>query len=163
LHKSAFGAVVLIVISVTLAATFYCGAAQSSTNEKANSNSIVTASAGVDGAISPNGVFSISYGGSQFFTVTPDRGYAINQVLMNGTSILRAGVNLINPYSFTVQNITGATTISATFTVVPSGDPSSIMTSYQNQLIFVVVLVLLLSALAILYYRRHRKTTNLKQ
>jgi len=155
--------VVLIVISITLVATVHCGAAQSSTNETADSNPIVTASAAVDGTISPNGVFSISYGGSQVFTATPDKGYAINQVLMNGTSALRAGVNLISPYSFTVQNITGATTISATFTVVPSGDPSSIMTSYQNQLIFVVVLVLSLLALATLYYRRHRKTTDLNQ
>ena len=163
MHKSVFGVLALIVISITLAATVHFGAAQSSKNEIANSNPIVNASAGVDGTISPNGVFSISYGSSQVFTVTPDKGYAINQVLMNGTSALRAGVNLISPYSFTVQNIKGATTISATFTVVPSGDPSSIMTSYQNQLIFVVVLVLLLLALAILYYRRHRKTTNLSK
>jgi len=124
----------------------------------ASSHPIVTASAGVGGTISPNGVFSLSYGVSQVFTVKPDNGNVIDQVLMNGTSALRGGVNRSSPYSFTVQNVTGTTTISATF--APSGDPSSIMLSYQNQLISVVVLVLSLLTLAILSYRRHRKTLS---
>jgi len=149
--------VALIAISMTLVATVHCGAAQSGTNEIANSNPIVTASAGVGGTISPNGVFSLSYGGSQVFTVTPDKAYIINQVLMNGTSVLRDGINVVSPYSFTVQNVTGTTTIPATFTVPPSTDSStSNNLSLTNQII-AAVLVLSLLAVAILTRRKRNK------
>ena len=161
-RKSAFGIVALVAISIILVATVHCGAAQSSTNEIANSNPIVTASAGVGGTISPNGVFSLSYGGSQVFTVAPDKGYIINQVLMNRTSALRDGIILNNPYSFTVQNVTGTTTISATFTLFASSSPPSTDTGVSNNLsltnqIIAVVLVLSLLAVAILTKRKRNK------
>jgi hypothetical protein len=153
---------VSIVISIVLVTTVHCGAAQSSTNEMANSNPVITASAGVDGTISPSGVFSITYGGNQVFTVTPDKKYAIGQVLVNSTSALQAGIALVNPYSFTVQNITGTTTISATFATILSTD-SSTPPSYPNLLNLAIVLVVFLSLFAVAVIVRHRKTANLKQ
>ena len=158
MRKSAFGIVALMAISITLVATVHCGAAQSSTNEIANSNPVVTASAGVGGTISPNGVFSLSHGGSQVFTVTPDNGYIINQVLVNGTSALRDGIILNNPYSFTVQDVTGTTTISATFAVPPSTDSStSNNLSLTNQIIAVVLLLSLLAAAIIIKRKRNKQ------
>jgi hypothetical protein len=147
--------VALIVIFIILVATVHCEAAQSGTNEIANVNPIVTASAGFGGTISPNGVFSISYGDSQVFTVTPDNGYVINQVLINGTSALQHGI--AHTYSFTVQNVTGTTTISATF--IPSGGPG-LPPSYPNLLnlaVVLVVLVLSLLAVAMLKKRKHQR------
>ena len=152
----------LIVISITLVATVHCGAAQSGTNEKSNGNVTITASAGGNGTISPNGTISLNYGGSQVFTVTPDKKYAIGQVLVNSTSALQAGIALVNPYSFTVQNITGTTTISATFATILSTD-SSTPPSYPNLLNLAIVLVVFLSLFAVAVIVRHRKTANLKQ
>jgi len=81
----------------------------------------VNATAGVDGSISPSGIVSLSYGGSQAFTLTPNNGYHIANVSVNGTS-----VGAVSPY--TVQNVDGATTISATFapgsTPTPTATPT---------------------------------------
>ncbi len=77
----------------------------------------VIASAGTGGSISPSGVVSVNYGGSQGFTITPNTGYYITSVLVNGTSVGAVS-------SYTVQNINGATTISATFAPNPTPTPS---------------------------------------
>jgi type IV pilus assembly protein PilY1 len=69
----------------------------------------ITASAGAHGSISPSGTVAVNYGGNQVFTVTPDGGYRVDQVLVDGvTASLTAGA-----YSFT--NVTGPHTISVTF------------------------------------------------
>lgn len=125
-----------------------------------NSNPVVTSSAGVGGTISPNGVFTLNYGNSQVFIVKSDKGYVINQVLVNGTSALENGIHP-GTYSLTVQNVTGSTTISATF--APSGGPSSVMPSYQYELVFAVVLaasILLLFAVTTLKKRRQSMRAN---
>jgi hypothetical protein len=78
----------------------------------------ITASAGVGGSISPSGVTIVDYGGSQLFTIAPNVGYHIVDVLINGTSLGPVG-------SYIVSDVTGDTTISAsfafdTFTIVAS-------------------------------------------
>ena len=73
----------------------------------------ITASAGVYGAIAPSGVVSVNYGGSQTFNITPNTGYSILDVSVNGAS-----VGAVSAY--TVQNIQGPTTISATFAPNPT-------------------------------------------
>lgn len=78
----------------------------------------ITASAGVGGSISPSGVTIVDYGGSQLYTITPNLGYHIVDVLVNGTSLGSVG-------SYNVADVTGDTTISAsfaldTFTIVAS-------------------------------------------
>ena len=93
----------------------------------------VNASAGSGGSIVPSGVVSVKYGGSQTFTITPNTGYSILDVSVNGTSVGAVS-------SYTVQNIQGATTISATFAIntysltvnVGAGGSSSIPSQTVN-------------------------------
>jgi len=71
----------------------------------------VNATASFGGSISPSGIIAVSYGDNQTFNITPDRNYQIVAVYVNGTSIgAQSQVN--------VQNITGDTTIYATFNLI---------------------------------------------
>ena len=70
----------------------------------------VTASAGANGAIDPPGDVIVSYGGVQVFTITPDTGYYIADVLVDSIS-----VGTVDTYTFT--NVTADHTISATFAI----------------------------------------------
>jgi type IV pilus assembly protein PilY1 len=69
----------------------------------------ITASAGEHGSISPSGATAVNYGSSQTFTVTPNGGYRVNQVLVDGVT-----ASLTNN-AYTFSNVTGAHTISVTF------------------------------------------------
>jgi uncharacterized repeat protein (TIGR02543 family) len=69
---------------------------------------IITATAEPNGSITPSGSVNVSHGGNQTFTITPDEGYHITNVLVNGTSL-----GPITSYTFT--NVTSAHTISASF------------------------------------------------
>ena len=77
----------------------------------------INASATNGGSIAPSGIVSLTYGGSQAFTITPNTGYSIASVLVNGTSVGTAS-------SYTVQNVDGATTVSATFALNPTPTPT---------------------------------------
>ncbi|HUL44397.1 MAG TPA: hypothetical protein VLY03_08575, partial [Bacteroidota bacterium] len=68
----------------------------------------ITASAGSHGTISPSGSVNVSYGGSQLFTITPDSGYQVQGVLVDG---IQQGK--IPSYNF--PSVTANHTISATF------------------------------------------------
>src|SRR5215831_16987325 len=46
----------------------------------------ITASAGANGSISPNGVTTVNSGASQSYTITPDPGYHVADVLVDGVS-----------------------------------------------------------------------------
>jgi len=70
----------------------------------------ITASAGGNGTISPSGVVSVNYGGSQSFAITPNTGYHVADVLVNGSS-----VGAVTSYTF--NNVTANHTISATFAI----------------------------------------------
>ncbi len=47
----------------------------------------ITATAGAGGVISPEGTVSVKHGGSQTFTITPDDGYEIKDILVDGQSV----------------------------------------------------------------------------
>jgi hypothetical protein len=80
----------------------------------------IVASADSGGSISPDGNITVNYGGTQTFTITPDTGHKILDVIVNGQS-----KGKINTYTF--DNVTSDQTISATFetihyTIVASAD-----------------------------------------
>ena len=60
--------------------------------------------------IAPAGVTTVNYGGSQSYTITPDAGYHIADVLVDGSS-----VGAVTSYNFT--NVTANHTISASFAI----------------------------------------------
>ncbi|MCX6197679.1 MAG: lamin tail domain-containing protein [Bacteroidetes bacterium] len=73
-----------------------------------NTPSNITASAGTNGTISSVGVSSLACGGSKIYTITPDPGYAVSIVTVDGSS-----VGAVTTYTF--SNVTTAHTINATF------------------------------------------------
>ena len=68
----------------------------------------ISASAGSGGSISPSGSVPISCGGSQSFSISPNSGYYISNVYVDGGS-----VGAVSSYTF--ANVTSAHTISAYF------------------------------------------------
>ena len=72
----------------------------------------ITASAGTGGKISPSGTATVSYGDDKTYTITPNTGYKIESVIVDGVNKGAVG-------SYTFNDVTKAHTISATF--VPSG------------------------------------------
>ncbi len=99
---------------------------------------IITASAGTGGSISPSGSVSVTSGSNQTFTITPNSGYAVSFVTVDGASIGAAS-------SYTFTNVTTTHTIAASFiptytitaaagtggSISPSGSVS--VTSGSNQ------------------------------
>ena len=72
----------------------------------------ITASAGANGTISPSGVTTVNLGGSQTYTITPNTGFAVANVLVNNVS-----VGAVTTYTFSSVNT--PQTISVTFMVAP--------------------------------------------
>lgn len=70
----------------------------------------MTASAGANGAISFNGTVQAAYGTDLYYVITPNAGYSVLNVIVDGVS-----QGAISNYFF--QNITAPHTISASFTV----------------------------------------------
>ena len=68
----------------------------------------ITASAGANGTVSPNGVTSVNCGANQTYTIAANACYAIADVLVDGVS-----QGAVSTYTFT--NVTAVHTISATF------------------------------------------------
>ena len=96
------------------------------------------------GTISPE-TTNVNYGNTQEFTFTPTTGYNLTDVLMNGTSVMQ---NVENN-AYTVINVTGTTTLSATFAIntytitVTQGDngtvaPATLTVSYGGSQVFVI-------------------------
>lgn len=79
---------------------------------------IISAEAGEDGSISPNGEVPVLSGQDQAFTITPSEGYKIASVLVDGTEAKQDLVN--NVYTFT--NVSTVHTISASFEVLTTYD-----------------------------------------
>jgi len=72
----------------------------------------ITASSGANGAISPTGVTTVNYGGSQAYTITPVIKYHIDTLTVDGvTTTYPPKIN--SPYSF--SNVQDNHTISVTF------------------------------------------------
>ncbi len=81
-------------------------------------NPTISASAGANGAISPSGTFPVNYGSSQSFTITPNAGYYIDSVMVNGVS-----VGAVTSYTFT--NVQASDNIYAGFTLTPPSTTTS--------------------------------------
>ncbi|MES2657902.1 MAG: hypothetical protein V4689_04750 [Verrucomicrobiota bacterium] len=69
---------------------------------------IITSTAGTGGSISPSGSIDVNSGDSPTFTLTPDAGYYVDNVIVDGVS-----VGPVTSYTFT--NVTADHSISATF------------------------------------------------
>jgi len=70
----------------------------------------ISASAGAGGSISPSGAVSVLYGGDQSFSVTPNTGYHISSIIVNG-----GNQGAVSNYTF--YNVLGSHTIHATFAI----------------------------------------------
>ncbi len=70
----------------------------------------ITSSAGANGTISPNGTVNVPSGGTQAYTITPNSGYGIATVLVDGSPVA-------NTAKYTFTNVLLSHTISATFSV----------------------------------------------
>ena len=68
----------------------------------------ITASAGTGGTISPTGTVTVNRNASRSFTITPNKGYSIDRVIVDGSS-----VGAVSTYTF--SNVTANHTISASF------------------------------------------------
>ena len=69
----------------------------------------VTAEAGPNGSIDPNGTFEVTEGSTIDFTLLPDEGYVVDRVLVNGVETSFAGT------SFKLFNVSEATTVRVEF------------------------------------------------
>ena len=77
----------------------------------------IKATAGTNGSISPSGWTSVRDGRDQTFTITPDKGYAVAKVLVDGKS-----VGSVKSYTF--KNVTKDHTIEAIF-MKSNGNPQT--------------------------------------
>jgi hypothetical protein len=71
----------------------------------------ITATAGVGGSIDPAGDVLVAYGGNQTFTITPETGYLVSDVLVDEVS-----VGDVTEYTFT--NVMSDHTIEASFELI---------------------------------------------
>jgi len=68
----------------------------------------ITATAGANGTISPNGAVSVTAGGSKTFTISPSSGYVIDTLTVDGLEVTAAT-------SYTFSDVNANHTIEATF------------------------------------------------
>ena len=83
----------------------------------------INATAGANGSITPNGNSTVAYGGSKSYTITPNAGYEVNAVTVDGINM-----GAITSYTFT--NVTANHTINATFKMVDCDVPTFLYTSH---------------------------------
>lgn len=72
----------------------------------------INAVAGSNGSISPAGVTSVNYGSSQLYTMTPNAGYQIATVTVDGSAVASSA-------TYTFSNVTASHTITVTFSPLP--------------------------------------------
>jgi hypothetical protein len=71
----------------------------------------ITGSSGTGGSVTPSGTMTLTHGSNQTYTISPNTGFEISDVTVDGTS-----VGPVSSYTFT--GITAGHTISATFSVI---------------------------------------------
>ena len=81
----------------------------------------ITSSTGSNGSISPSGSVFVNHGASQTYTITPNKGYKISDVLVDGVSVGAVG-------SYTFSAVTAGHVILASFT---ANSPLYSTTSYN--------------------------------
>lgn len=84
----------------------------------------ITATAGVNGSISPNGVTQVAAGATQTYNISPATCYSIADVLVNGVS-----VGAVSTFTFT--DVNGDQTISATF-ILNAPIPAPMVAGFVN-------------------------------
>jgi len=114
--SSSFLEGVLSGVSVTpltagIGKTFTVAASGKTGSATIDVNPVITASAGVNGSISPSGATVVTYNANQTFAIAPNANYAISDVVVDSTTHLGALT------SYTFNNVTANHTISATFTI----------------------------------------------
>ncbi|HUN64743.1 MAG TPA: T9SS type A sorting domain-containing protein [Bacteroidota bacterium] len=100
-------------VAVTPAATYTFSAITASHSIRAVfaiNQYAITASAGTNGSIAPQGTVMVSYGGSQTFTFTPSTGYHVGSLTVDGISQAVAS-------SYTFTGVVAAHTIRVTFAI----------------------------------------------
>src|SRR5208283_2680155 len=70
----------------------------------------ITATAGLNGSISPNGTVNVNYGVNQIFTITSNTSYHIDSVFIDNNYVGNSSLD-------TVKNVTASHTISVTFAI----------------------------------------------
>jgi len=100
---------------VTITATSQDG--KSGTSNSFNVNPVITtSSAGQGGSVSPSGNVMVDYGDSATFIITPDKGYKVSDVKVDGVSVMS---NLIDnndgSYTYIFNSVTSCHTIEANF------------------------------------------------
>jgi len=86
----------------------------------------IVASAGSHGAIDPAGSVGVDYGADREFTITPDAGYHVDSLYVDG-----APVAPVSPYTFT--DVQAGHTIHATFLVNPAVPAITLLTAAQQK------------------------------
>ncbi len=76
----------------------------------------ITATSGPNGTISPSGAIEVVQGNNQIFTITPNTGYVIEDVVVDSGSVGPVA-------SHTFSNVTAAHSITATFILEPPPPP----------------------------------------
>jgi hypothetical protein len=76
----------------------------------------ITATSGADGSIQPTGIVNVLEGNSQVFIISPDTGFLVKDVVVDGIS-----VGIVSSYTFPVVNASHS--IAATFAVDPPPFP----------------------------------------
>jgi PKD repeat protein len=93
-----------VTASHTIAATF-------------TANPVITSSrTNTYGTIAPLGSTSVAYGGSQTYTITPNSGYYVSSILVDGSSYGSPSATVV---SYTFSGVTAAHTIAVTFAANP--------------------------------------------
>ena len=72
---------------------------------------IVTATSGPNGSITPTGDVEVIYNGNQIFNLTPNEGYEIDTLLLDGTDV----TDEIEDFNFILRNIVENHTLEVTF------------------------------------------------
>lgn len=85
----------------------------------------IAATAGDHGAIEPAGAVLVNHGENQTFTISPDQGYQVNDVLVDGGSVGKA-----TTYTFT--NVGADHTIHAVMAAIQTQPPADITESEPN-------------------------------
>ena len=81
----------------------------------------ITVTQGANGVIAPI-TTNVNYGGSQTFTITPNAGYSIASLTVDGSVVAVAS-------SYTFSNVLAPHTITATFALIPASTPTPAPTS----------------------------------
>jgi hypothetical protein len=108
------GTTATVSLSFTVTAKSSSGGGGSSTTYYT-----ITATAGTGGSISPSGSASVAYGNDKTYTIAPNDGYEIEDVLVDGVS-----VGAVSTYTF--ENVKKAHTITASFKEIETADTETV-------------------------------------